>query len=130
PWVFGRPRGGVPLAYEVARELRAPLDVCVVRKIGFPRQPEFAMGAIAEGVTILDQTLIRMMNVSQQAVDEAIAAELEELRRREQSYRPGSPPLDIQGQTVIVVDDGLATGATMRAAIAAVGQHEPRMVVA
>lgn len=129
PRVLALPRGGVPVAYEVAQALGAPLDVCVVRKLGFPHQPEFAMGAIAEGVTILDHDLVRMMNVSEHAVDAVVAAERSELQRREHAYRPGLPPLDVKDKTVIIVDDGLATGATMRAAIAAVKNQGPAHVV-
>jgi putative phosphoribosyl transferase len=122
--VLALPRGGVPVAYEVAVALHAPLDVFVVRKLGFPGHEEYAMGAIASGG-------VRVMNpdpglpVSDEAVERVAARELEELQRREELYRGESGPVPIAGKTVIIVDDGLATGATMRAAALAVRQQEP-----
>jgi putative phosphoribosyl transferase len=128
--VLALPRGGVAVGYEVARALQAPLDVFVVRKLGFPGHEEFAMGAIASGgVRVMNPEV--GMQVSPDALAKVIAREEEELKRREQLYRAGRPPLDLQGRTVIVVDDGLATGSTMRAAVQSLRQHRPaRLVVA
>jgi len=130
--VLALPRGGVPVAYEVARELRAPLDVLLVRKLGVPGQPELAMGAIASGgVRVLHQAVIDALAITPEAIEVVAAREGEELARREQMYRTGRPPLDVAGRTVVVVDDGLATGATMRAAVTALrAQLAGRIVVA
>ena len=115
--VLALPRGGVPVAYEVARRLHAPLDIFVVRKLGIPGQEELAMGAIATGgVLMLNESLISLAGVSPEQIREAIAREQRELERRERAYRGDRPPPDLRGRTVILVDDGLATGATMRAA--------------
>ncbi|HET9793782.1 MAG TPA: phosphoribosyltransferase [Thermoanaerobaculia bacterium] len=128
--VLGLPRGGVPVAWEVARALDAPLDVFVVRKIGHPGNPELAIGAIASGdVTVLSHDLIARLGVSRDAIDDAIARERQELGRRERAYREGRPPLPLAGKTVLLIDDGLATGATMRAAVAAVRKLSPRSIV-
>jgi predicted phosphoribosyltransferase len=128
--VLGLPRGGVPVAGEVARALDAPLDVFLVRKIGHPGNPELAIGAIASGdVTVLSTELIGHLGVPRAAVDAAIAREREELARRERAYRLERPPLAVAGKTVLIVDDGLATGATMRAAVAAVRKLGPRSIV-
>lgn len=124
--VLGLPRGGVPVAYEIAVALVAPLDVLVVRKLGLPVNKEYAMGAIASGdITMLDNELISSMDVSSATLGAVIASEQDELERRQSSYRSGMPPPDIAGNTVILVDDGLATGYTMRAAIASVKKHAP-----
>ena len=129
--VLGLPRGGVPVAFEVARELGAPLDVLVARKLGVPRQPELAMGAVASGgVLVLNQSVIDALRVPPGVVDEVAVREGAEVARREQSYRPGHPPLDVAGRTVVVVDDGLATGATMRAAVTALRAQSPARIVA
>jgi putative phosphoribosyl transferase len=118
--VLGLPRGGVPVAYEVAQALGAPLDVLLVRKLGAPQQPELAMGAIAAGgVRVVHQAVVDLLGITPDIVDEVAAREGAELARREQAYRAGRPPLDVAGRTVVVVDDGLATGSTMRAAVAA-----------
>lgn len=128
--VLGLPRGGVPVAAEVARALDAPLDVFVVRKLGAPGQPELAMGAIATGdVTILSHDLIGRLRVPPSEVDAAIVREREELARREGRYRRGRPRLALAGKTVLLVDDGLATGATMRAAVTAVRRLGPASIV-
>lgn len=113
PIVLGLPRGGVPVAREVARALGAPLDVLVVRKLGAPGNPEFAVGAIgADGVRVVDERALQAMGVSEAALARIEHAELEELQRRERRYRPGRPPLDLTGRTAVIVDDGIATGAT------------------
>ncbi|HYA16058.1 MAG TPA: phosphoribosyltransferase [Bryobacteraceae bacterium] len=115
--VLALPRGGVPLGVAVAQRLHLPLDVIVVRKIGVPWQPELAMGAIAGSARVLDEPLIRQLAVSQSEVESIVARERAEMNRREDLYRAGQPPLDLTGKTAILVDDGLATGTTMIAAI-------------
>ena len=131
--VLGLPRGGVPVAAEVARELDAPLDVLVVRKLGLPGQAELAMGAIAsvagEVEVVRNETVLAQAWVGAEAFEAVYAAELAELRRRELAYRGGRPPAEVAGRTAVVVDDGLATGATMRAAVAAVRHGRPAAVV-
>lgn len=128
--VLALPRGGVPVAAEVAEVLAAPLDVVVVRKLGVPRSEEMAMGAITSGeYRYLNQTLIKQLNISQRAIDNVIEREKQELVRREKAYRADRPPLDLRDRTVILVDDGLATGATMRVAIEAVQHHQPKELV-
>jgi putative phosphoribosyl transferase len=128
--VLGLPRGGVPVAYEVAAALHAPLDVFLVRKLGVPGAEELAMGALASGgVRVLDSPLIRRFQIPPEAVAYVTRAEERELERRERSYRAGLPPLDVGGKTVILVDDGLATGASMRAAVSAVRRLGPSSVV-
>lgn len=129
--VLGLPRGGVPVAYEVARELNAPLDVFLVRKLGAPKQPELAMGAIATGgVRVLNNTLIDHLDVSEREIEAVAEAEQIELARREELYRPNLPPLEVENRTVILVDDGLATGATMRVAAVALRKQKPRQLIA
>jgi predicted phosphoribosyltransferase len=128
--VLGLPRGGVPVAAEVARALHAPLDVYVVRKLGVPGDEELAMGAIATGgVIVLNDRVVSDLRLSEQTIAGVAAAELEELRRREQAYRGGRPPVEVEGRIVLLVDDGLATGATMRAAVRAVRLRSPARVV-
>jgi putative phosphoribosyl transferase len=128
--VLALPRGGVPVAFEVARALHAPLDVFLVRKLGLPQQPELAMGAIASGgTTVLDERLIRRAGVTAAELHAVEAQERRELERRERRYRGDRAPPDIAGRTVILVDDGLATGASMRAAVQAVRLHHPKRVV-
>jgi predicted phosphoribosyltransferase len=130
--VLGLPRGGVPVADEVAKALQAPLDVFVVRKLGLPRQRELAMGAIATGgVRVLNEEVIQELGISYRTVDAIAAVEQKELARRELAYRGhGSAPM-IRGKTVILVDDGIATGSTMRAAIEAIRKQRPaRLIVA
>jgi putative phosphoribosyl transferase len=128
--VLGLPRGGVPVAAEVARRLGAPLDVFIVRKLGVPGHEELAMGALATGgVLVLNSEVVGELEIPQHAIDAAVASEAVELARREQAYRGGRPPLDVTGCTVILVDDGLATGSTMRAAVAGLRRRGPAKVV-
>ncbi|NOT06859.1 MAG: phosphoribosyltransferase [Gemmatimonadales bacterium] len=129
PLVLGLPRGGVPIAAEVARALEAPLDVLVVRKVGAPMHPELAIGAVAEGVEILDRESIAALGVTPDQVRRTMAQEKAELARREAHYRAGRPPLDVAGRTVMVIDDGLATGATAEAACASLRRLGPRRVI-
>jgi putative phosphoribosyl transferase len=130
--VLGLPRGGVPVAAEVARVLQVPLDICLVRKLGVPGHKELAMGAIsAGGVRVLNQEIIAGLGISEQMIEEVEAQELQELQRRDRAYRGDRPPPDLRDRTVIVVDDGLATGSTMKAAIALIKSQQPsRLVVA
>jgi predicted phosphoribosyltransferase/dienelactone hydrolase len=128
--VLALPRGGVPVAWEVARALRAPLDVFLVRKLGMPGQPELAMGAIASGgVRVLDTDLVERFGIPRDRIDAVTREEERELRRRERSYRGDRAPLDLRGRAVLLVDDGLATGSSMRAAIAAVRRLGPKEIV-
>ncbi len=128
--VLALPRGGVPVGYEVAEALGAPLDVFLVRKLGTPGHEELAMGAIASGgVRVLNDQVVRMLRPAEEVIARVEAAERRELERREREYRGGQPPLDVRGKTVILVDDGLATGSTMRAAVAAVRKLGPARVV-
>ena len=134
PVVLALPRGGVPVGLEVARALDAPLDLVLVRKIGAPDQPELAMGAVAEGdppELVVDQRLQQMLGVSDDELDAAKTREIAELHRRRAAYLGDRPHVPIEGRAVIVVDDGLATGATMRAAVQAIRRRAPsRLVVA
>jgi len=128
--VLALPRGGVPVAAEVARVLGAPLDVFLVRKLGVPGHEELAMGAIAGGgVRVVNDDVVRRLGIPDWAVDRAAATEFRELERRGRAYRDDRPPLDVRGKTVVLVDDGLATGATMRAAVLAVRRLDPARVV-
>ena len=127
--VLALPRGGVPVAFEVARALKAPLDVLTVRKIGAPQNEEYALGAIATGgLTAIDWSLAERLDVSDAVLGALIARERDELERREQLYRGDRGPLALAGKTVILVDDGLATGATMRAAISALRTLKPARI--
>jgi len=129
--VLGLPRGGVPVAFEIARQLRAPLDVLLVRKVGAPGQAELAMGAIASGVTILDRQLISHLKIGEQQLASILAKEKEELLRREQLYSDVRRVAPIENRCVVVVDDGIATGASMLAAVAVLRpQHPARIIVA
>ena len=130
--ILGLPRGGVPVAYEVAQTLKAPLDLMLVRKLGVPGHEELAMGAIATGgIRVLNAEVIERLGISDTEVERIAAREQQELQRRDRVYRGHRPPPDMEGRCVILVDDGLATGATMRSAIAAVRQQKPaRLVVA
>ncbi|MBU6400733.1 MAG: phosphoribosyltransferase [Verrucomicrobia bacterium] len=126
------PRGGVPVAVEIAARLHAPLDVFVVRKLGVPGHEELAMGAIATGgVRVLNAEVLDQLRIPERLIDLATLREVKELRRREQHYRGDRPPPAVTGQTIILIDDGLATGSTMRAAVSALRpQHPARIVVA
>jgi putative phosphoribosyl transferase len=130
--VLALPRGGVPVGFQVARALGAPLDVFLVRKLGVPGHEELAMGAIASGgVRVMNHQVVRMSGVTPRQIAAAVAREEEELRRREREYRGERPMPEVRGKTVILVDDGLATGATMRAAAQALEAQGPaRLVVA
>ena len=128
--VLALPRGGVPVGYEVARALEVPLDVFVVRKLGAPGHRELAMGAIASGgVRVLNRDVIGWYGISPAAIEATAREELAELERRERAYREGRGGLDLKGKTVILVDDGLATGSTMKAAVQAVRERGPARIV-
>ena len=128
--VLGLPRGGVPVAYEMAKKLLAPLDVIVVRKLGVPGYEELAMGAIASGgVRVINQQVVRAAGISQDAIETSAAAQLQELHRRELAYRGHTGAPEIEDKTVILVDDGIATGSTIRAAVQALRQQEPKQII-
>ena len=128
--VLALPRGGVPVAFEVAKRLNAPLDVFLVRKLGVPGHEELAMGAIASGgVLVLNDAITQALDIPRSVIDAVAEREQQELQRREKAYRAGRPPLDPRGKTVILVDDGLATGATMAAAVAGVRKLGASQVV-
>jgi putative phosphoribosyl transferase len=129
PLVLGLPRGGVVVGYEIATALGAELDVLIVRKLGVPGAEEFAMGAVAPGATLLNQDLVARLGISRSVVDLVVARELAELKRREQAYRGNRPPIHVQGRTVILVDDGLATGATAQAAVESLRRQQPRQII-
>ncbi|PYS89822.1 MAG: phosphoribosyl transferase [Acidobacteria bacterium] len=128
--VLALPRGGVPVAFEVAAALHAPLDIFLVRKLGVPGHEELAMGAIATGgVRVLNEDVMRYINIPDEVIDAVAAKEQRELARREQLYRDDRPAPDVRGRTVILVDDGLATGSTMRAAAAALRKQQPAKII-
>lgn len=128
--VLALPRGGVPVAYEVAHALNAPLDVFLVRKLGVPGHEEMAMGAIASGnVHVLNRELVDYLGIPDEVIDQVAASEQHELERREKLYRGSSQPVNVSDQTVIIVDDGLATGSTMRAAIDALKKMGPARII-
>jgi putative phosphoribosyl transferase len=128
--VLALPRGGVPVGFEVAMALHLPLDVCLVRKLGVPGHPELAMGAIASGgVRVLNMDIVQRYHLSNAMIHQVAAQELQELQRRDRLYRGDRPRPKIQGRTVILVDDGLATGATMRAAIAVLKPEQPQAII-
>ncbi|MBO1068888.1 MAG: phosphoribosyltransferase [Dolichospermum sp. DEX189] len=130
--VLGLPRGGVPVAYEVAKELDAPLDVCLVRKLGVPGHKELAMGAIATGgVRVINENVVDWLRISPETINQVAAIEMRELDRRSHTYRGNRPLLEVKNHTIILVDDGIATGATIRAAIATLKKQQPgKLVVA
>jgi predicted phosphoribosyltransferase len=128
--ILALPRGGVPVAYEVARALHAPLDVFLVRKLGVPGYEELAMGAVATGgVRVLNDDVVRGLHIPEYVIDAVATWEQQELARRERLYRDDRPPPDVRGHTVILVDDGLATGATMLAAVTALRREEAAQIV-
>jgi putative phosphoribosyl transferase len=132
PAVLALPRGGVPVGYEIARALAAPLDVIVVRKLGAPDEPELGIGAVVDGdasLGVLNESIMRSLGVSQEYLDAEIAMQLAEIRRRQALYRSGRARVPIAGRTAIVVDDGLATGSTMRAALRSVRRADPARLV-
>ena len=128
--VLALPRGGVPVGFEVARALNVPLDIFLVRKLGVPGHEELAMGAISTGdVRVLNEDIVDYLRIPMRVIDAVSANELRELKRREHAYRGNRPEPDVQGRTVILVDDGLATGSTMRAVAAALRQQNPARIV-
>lgn len=128
--VLALPRGGVPVAFEVIQAIHAPLDLMLVRKLGTPGQEELAMGAIASGgVRILNMDIVNSLGISERTIEEVAARERRELERRQRAYRGERPPPAVEGRCVILIDDGLATGATMRTAIKALRQQKPRRIV-
>jgi putative phosphoribosyl transferase len=128
--VLALPRGGVPVGFVVAKALNVPLDVFVVRKLGVPGHEELAMGAIASGgICVLNEDLVRAAGISDEVIEAVAAEEERELERRERDYREGRPPVDVQGRTVILIDDGLATGSSMRAAVLALKRKRPAQIV-
>jgi putative phosphoribosyl transferase len=132
PVVLALPRGGVAVGSEIARALGAPLDIVLVRKVGVPWQPELALGAVTDGAspeTFIDEDLAKALNIPERYVQEETARQLEEIERRRKSYCAGRPPIEITGRTAIVVDDGIATGATMRVALQAVRRRNPAHLV-
>lgn len=128
--VLALPRGGVPVGYEVARILQAPLDVFTVRKLGVPGQEELALGAIARGGTrVLNEEVLDTLGLTEADVDRVAAREQQELERRDRAYRGDRPPVPVAGRTAVLVDDGLATGSTMRAAVRAIRAERPKRVI-
>ena len=128
--VLALPRGGVPVAYEVALALNAPLDVFIVRKLGLPDREELAIGAIASGdIRVLNEDVVELLNVPDEVINFVASRELQELQRREHTYRGERPAPDVRDRTVILIDDGLATGASMRAAVAGLRAHHPARIV-
>jgi putative phosphoribosyl transferase len=132
PVVLALPRGGVAVGFEIAQALGAPLDIVLVRKIGVPWQPELALGAVTDGAspeTFIDEDLAKVLDIPESYVQEETARQLEEIERRRRSYCAGRPPTAITGRTAIVVDDGIATGATMRVALRSVRRRNPAHLV-
>jgi putative phosphoribosyl transferase len=128
--VLGLARGGIPVGWEVAASLHAPLDVCLVRKLGVPQWPELAMGALASGGgVVLNDDLVQRLAITEAQVREAVTREIAELHRREQAYRADRDALDVTGKTVVLVDDGIATGASMIAAVRSVRESGPARIV-
>jgi putative phosphoribosyl transferase len=132
PVVLALPRGGVPVGFEVASRLKAPLDIMVVRKLGAPGQPELGLGAMVDGdnpQSVLNEEIIRELEVSPEYLRREIDSELKEIRRRQDLYRKGRPSIEVAGRTAIVVDDGIATGGSIRAALRGVGRQAPAKLV-
>ncbi|WP_013321307.1 phosphoribosyltransferase [Gloeothece verrucosa] len=128
--VLALPRGGVPVAFEIAKKLHLPLDVCLVRKLGVPGRKELAMGAIgAGGVRVINQEIVGWLNISDEIIEQVADSEQIELERRDRLYRENRPFPDLEKQTIILVDDGIATGSTVRAAIATLKQHHPSKII-
>ena len=128
--VLGLPRGGVPVAYEVAKVLHAPLDICIVRKLGTPGHKELAMGAISTGgIMLLNEDLVRSLKISQKAIEQVAVKEWQELERRDRLYRGSRPVPDLGHRTIILVDDGIATGSTLKAALSTIKQQQPKRIV-
>ena len=136
--VLALPRGGVPIAFEVAKHLNAALDVCIVRKLGVPGHKELAMGAIAQALTcqfasektiVFNQDIIDLLGIDQAKITAVVNQELRELRRRDQVYRSNKPEINVKNKIVILIDDGIATGATMRAALTIIQQQQPAKIV-
>ena len=128
--VLGLPRGGVPVASEVARVLHAPLDICIVRKLGVPGHKELGMGAIATGrIMVLNEALVRSLRISQKAIEQVVTREQQELERRERVYRGTRPTPDLSHRTIILIDDGIATGSTLKAAISTIKQQQPERII-
>jgi putative phosphoribosyl transferase len=128
--VIGLTRGGVPVAYEIAKALNLPLDICIIRKLGVPGNDELAIGAVAsDGIRVLNEHIITEFGISQETIEAVTTRELGELQRREQVYRSNRPPISLANKTVILVDDGVATGSTMRVAIAIIQQEKPKSIV-
>jgi putative phosphoribosyl transferase len=128
--VLALPRGGVPVAYEVALALNAPLDIFIVRKLGLPSQEELAIGAIASGgIRVLNEDIIRALHISEETINHVAQHELQELQRREHLYRGAYPAPEVHDRIVILIDDGLATGASMRAAVAGLRTQNPKRIV-
>jgi putative phosphoribosyl transferase len=128
--VLGLPRGGVPVAFEVAKALHLPLDICLVRKLGVPGHKELALGAIAsDGVRVLNYDIVSSLGISSHKIDEVAAKELRELQQRDRSYRGNRPSPNLKDRTIILVDDGIATGASMRAAINVLREEQPKSII-
>ncbi len=128
--VLALPRGGVPVAFEVARLLNAAIDVCIVRKLGVPGHKELAMGAIAsENIIVFNQDVIDSLGIDQEKITTVVNQELQELKRRDQAYRGDKPAINVKNKTVILIDDGIATGATMLAALRIIQQQQPAKIV-
>lgn len=128
--VLALPRGGVPVAFEIARQLNLPLDICLARKLGVPGRQELALGAIAPGgVRVINGEVVEWFHLSPESVERVVAGEERELRRRERAYRGSCCQLQVRDRTIILVDDGIATGATLRAAIATLKQQQPKAII-
>ena len=128
--VLGLPRGGVPVAFEVAKVLQAPLDICLVRKLGVPKRKELAMGAIASGnVMVINDEVVDWLQIAPETIEQVVATEQQELKRRDRLYREGRPMPVVTNRTVILVDDGIATGSTLMAAIETLKQQQPKSII-